>query len=370
MVDLIDRVECFAVEVPLSSTYRGSTYDVSSRCTVVTKIYSKEGVVGKVYNGDPRSEAAEIVSIVNEALAPRLLGKSPLSVTGLWEDCYRLTHRARDRRTLMAAISSVDCAIWDLRARMLDVSVSHLLGGDGSGVPAIAIGGYYRGDDSNIGVGEEMADLQQQGVLGCKMKVGGLAPEEDAKRVSEARAGGGAGFLIAVDANRAWTVDEARRFAHMIEELDIAWLEEPCHWHSDAPAMAALASGVRIPLCAGQSEISHHRVLALLQAGGTDIVNFDASEGGGVSAWQKSAAVADTFAARIGHHEEPQIAAHLLSAWPNSTYVEYFPDAQRDPIWANMLQEGPSVRDGRMILPDGKGFGLEFDEGFVGRHRL
>lgn len=369
MLDVIDRVECFALEVPLNQTFRGSTYDVASRCTIVTRIHSKDGVTAQVYNGDPRSEAAEIVSIVTETLGPRVAGRDPLAVIDLWTELGELTHRTRDRRTLMAAISSMDCAIWDLRARLLGVSVGRLLGTEKRMVPVIAIGGYYHSGDSSVAIGEEMAWLREQGVRGCKMKVGGLDPEDDAKRVREAREGGGPDFVLAVDANRAWTIDQARRFAHLIEDFDIAWFEEPCQWHSDAAAMAAVARGVRIPLCAGQSEIGHHGVLRLLQAGGVDIVNFDVSEGGGVTAWQRSAVAAEMFGARVGHHEEPQIAAQLLAACSGATYVEVFPDVERDPIWAHLLKEGPTVRDGSLLLPDGAGFGLEFDEEFVQRYR-
>jgi len=367
--DLIESVDCFAVDVPLPTTFLGSTYSVSSRCAIVTRIYCADGLVGQVYNGDPRDEAPAIVKTVMEDLAPLVKGRDPLLVSALWEDMYRLTHTTRDRKTLMAAISCLDSAIWDVRARRLGVSVAGLLGGTGEPVPVVAIAGYYGADGDAVNLGEEMLSLQNAGVAGCKMKVGGLSPAEDAERVQQAREGAGGDFVLAVDANRAWSVDEARDFASRIDELDIAWLEEPCHWHSDAEAMAAVARGTDMPICAGQSEITSFGVLRLLQSGGVDIVNFDASEGGGVTAWTKSAALAQAFNARVGHHEEPQVAAHLLSSISHSTFVECFPDEKRDPIWANMLVNGPSVQRGRMTLPEGSGFGLDFDEAFVARYR-
>src|SRR5207302_1603106 len=76
------------------------------------------------------------------------------------------------------------------------------------------------------------------GMAGCKFKVGGLTPEEDAGRVEAARKAAGAGFILAVDANRGWSADDAIRFARLIEPLDVRWFEEPCHWYDDAALMA------------------------------------------------------------------------------------------------------------------------------------
>ena len=75
-------------------------------------------------------------------------------------------------------------------------------------------------------------------MAGCKFKVGGLSPQADAERVKAARKAAGPDFMLAVDANRGWTADEAIRFARLVEPLDIRWFEEPCHWYDDAAQMA------------------------------------------------------------------------------------------------------------------------------------
>ena len=129
-------------------------------------------------------------------------------------------------------------------------------GTSGLTLPLISIGGYYVDGKTLADYGREMEMYRDAGMAGCKFKVGGLSPEEDAKRVAAARKGAGPDFTIAVDANRGWTAADAARFAKLIEPHDIAWFEEPCHWYDDAAMMAQVRQASRIPVTAGQSEIT------------------------------------------------------------------------------------------------------------------
>src|SRR5262249_60664377 len=88
---------------------------------------------------------------------------------------------------------------------------------------------------------------------GSKFNGVGLPPQKDGERVKVRRAAGGPDFMLAVDANRAWTADEAIEFARLVEPLDIRWFEEPCHWYDDAALMARVRARTSIPITAGQS---------------------------------------------------------------------------------------------------------------------
>src|SRR5439155_15810837 len=93
------------------------------------------------------------------------------------------THATRERKTLLEAIACVDCALWDLHGKARGESVSALLGGSRASLPIISIGGYYMDGKTHADIGREMEAYRQAGMAGCKFKVGGLTPEEDAKRV-------------------------------------------------------------------------------------------------------------------------------------------------------------------------------------------
>jgi D-arabinonate dehydratase len=365
----IHGVEAIAVDLPLAKNFGGSTYAVLKRSTVVTRLRTDDGAVSEVYNGDNREHGREIVRLIHEELAPRVRGMSVFEGERIWETLFALSHTHRDRRTLLEAIACVDCAVWDLAGKALGQSVCALLGGYRRRLPIISIGGYYVEGKTLADIGREMEAYRKAGMAGCKFKVGGLTPERDAERVEAARRAAGADFVLAVDANRGWSAPDAIRFARLVEHLDIRWFEEPCHWYDDAALMARVRQAIRIPVTAGQSEITSHGVRRLVDAGAVDVVNYDASEGGGVTDWRRAAALCHAAGVQMAHHEESQIARQLLAAVPHGTYAECFADPERDPVWQAMWANRPLVKDGMLDVGDGPGFGLVLDDAMIRRYR-
>src|SRR5215813_2857897 len=202
---IIDRIEAIAIDIPLRKNFGGSTYSVLKRCTVVTRVRTDEGLASEVYNGDNREHGPEIVRLIGKELAPRVSGMDLLELERSWQAMFDLSHTSRDRKTLLEAIACVDCALWDLAGKSLGKSVAALLGGYRERLPIISIGGYYMEGKTLAHIGREMQAYRQAGMAGCKFKVGGLSPEEDARRVEAARRAAGADFVLAVDANRGWS---------------------------------------------------------------------------------------------------------------------------------------------------------------------
>jgi len=366
----IHSIESIAIEIPLKRNFGGSTYSVTKRCTVITRARTDEGLASEVYNGDNREHGREIVRLIHEDLAPRLAGMEVLEVERAWQAMFELTHTSRDRKTLLEAISCVDCALWDLVGKSQGKSVCALLGGTRDRLPIISIGGYYMAGKTLADIGREMESYRAAGMAGCKFKVGGLAPDEDAKRVEAARRAAGPDFLLVVDANRGWNAQEAIRFARLVEPLGIGWFEEPCHWYDDVALMARVRQATGIPVTAGQCEITSHGVRRLVEAGAVDFVNFDVSEGGGVTDWRRAAEICRNAGVRMAHHEESQIAQQLLAGVPHGTYVECFADPDRDPVWQAMWANRPPARNGHMEVSQQPGFGLELDWKLVDRYRV
>src|SRR5262250_842467 len=358
----IETVDAIAIAIPLKKNFGGSTYTVLTRCTVVTRMRTTDGLVSEVYNGDNREHGREIVRLIREQLAPLARVMSIFETERIWERLFATSHLNRDRKVLLEAIACVDCAVWDLVGKALGKSVCALLGGYRSRLPIISIGGYYMEGKTLADIGREMEAYRRAGMAGCKFKVGGLAPERDAERVETARRAAGPDFVLAVDANRGWTAQDAIRFARLIEPLDIRWFEEPCHWYDDAALMARVRQGTRIPITAGQSEITSHGVRRLLDSRAVDLVNVDASECGGVTEWRRAAALCGTTGVDMAHHEESQIARHLLGAIPHGTYAECFADPERDPVWQAMWANRPAPKDGMFEVGSDPGFGLVLDE--------
>ena len=365
----ITKVSVIGMEIPLERNFGGSKYSVATRCTIITQMETDSGLVSEVYNGDNRDHMREVIAIIEEELAPMLIGEEIFAVERHWKTMFKAAEWNRDRKLVMEAIACMDSAVWDLMGKAAGVNVCRLLGGFRQQVPLICIGGYYEKNKTLADLGREMERLREAGLAGCKVKVGGLSAEEDAKRVEAARKGAGDEFWIAVDANRGWPVAEAAKFARLIEKYDIAWFEEPCLWHDDAYMMAEVRRQTAIPINAGQSEANANGVRRLIAAGAVDIVNFDASEGGGITEWRRAAAMCQLHGLRVGHHEESQIAMQMIAAIPNGLCVECFEPA-RDPIWAGLIANRPNPKNGMLQIPQGPGFGLELNWDMVKRYRV
>ncbi len=361
----IEEIETVALRVPLNRRYSGSAYSMVNRCTIITRLYTREGVVGEVYTGDTDAEQDSIVRIIHEELAPALIGRNAMQPERCWEAMEPATYDIlRDRGLALQAIACVDAAIWDAFGKALNLPLFRLWGEYRATLPAIIIGGYYGLDRAQIM--DQMQQYAAMGFAGCKFKVGGASPEEDAERVRAAREAVGDDFLLLVDANQGFTRDQAVEFARRVADLSIRWFEEPCRWSNDRRWMRDVRYMTGLPVTAGQSEFTVSGVRDLMLDDAIDVCNFDSSWSGGPTIWRKVAGMASAFGIEMGHHEEPQVSAHLLASCAHGTYVECF-DQERDPIFWGLFANRPTLSNGSYAVPDGPGFGLELDPDFIER---
>jgi len=366
----IERIEAVPLRMPLRRPLKAATALITHRCTVLTRVHTRDGVSGECFSNNEVAGQTEILRLILDEIAPRLVGLSAFHVEACWQAMQPVTRDIlRDRRMAVRAIACVDAALWDAVGKALGAPLHRLWGGFRDDIPAIAMGGYYRAEDDLGGLAREMESLRSQGFAGCKLKVGALAPEADAERVRAARAAAGPGFMLMPDPNQGWTYEEALRFARLIEPCDIRWLEEPCHWSNDRCDLARLRRTVPIPICAGQSEISKAGCRELMAAGAIDVCNFDPSWGGGATEWRKVAALAETFGVGVLSHLEPQVGGMLAASVPNGVAVEVMQE-NRDPLYYALVENRPLIKDGMMRLPDGPGWGLVLDKAVEARLRV
>lgn len=364
----IRDIKTIPIQAKLNKVYGGSFYRISHRCTTITKVITEDGIEGISYNGD--EDGIEVIDeAIHQELKPRLLGRDILQLEPCREAMMPLTKNIRrDRRLSLVAIACVECALWDAFGKFVGLPLFKIWGGYRTELPIIAIAGYYEEGKTLADYGREMECLRKMDLAGCKFKVGGRSPEEDARRIKEARAGGGEDFILMADANQGWSVDEAVAFARLTESLNLRWLEEPCKWINDRLDMATVRMRSRVPICAGQSELGYAGCRSLMMDRAIDVCNFDGSWSGGPGEWLKVAKLAECFGVQMAHHEEPQISAHLLGAVPNGTYVECFhPD--REPLFWELIANRPALKNGMYRIPDGPGWGLELDADVIERYR-
>ncbi len=364
----IERIETIALRAPLAHRFSGSAYHMDNRCTIVTRLYTADGLVSEVYNADTDAEQEIVVGIIHDEIAPRLIGRSATDPEGAWRAMEPSTNDIlRDRGLALQAIACLDTAIWDVFGRAIGQPLHRIWGSVTDELPIIIIGGYYESDDA---LATRLKGYAERGFAGTKFKVGGRSPAEDAERVRVAREAAGPDFTIAVDANQGWTRAEAVDFGMRVRDYGIRWFEEPCRWTNDRRWMRDVRMQTGIPVTAGQSERTLAGLRDLVVEGAIDVSNFDASESGGPTIWRKAAGLCAAFGVEMAHHEEPQIGAHLLASVPRHTFVECF-EEERDPFFWHLsdLSSGLTGR-GTFRPPERPGFGIELDWEYVRRYTV
>lgn len=374
----IKYIEAIPLVRKLETAFQGGTYQITSRNTIVTRVELDNGIVGETFGGDEEEYQMEVCRIVNDIYQPIILDEDVRKLESIWQKLWNVKIDLRNRgiHTLdlakhcirTQAIAAVDIALWDALGKSLQQPVYQLLGGSRNRVPVIAIGGY-------VGKGKSLSDLEEEiqfykdnHIFGMKLKVGKLTVEEDIQRTRLARRVGGPRFHLCVDANQSWTVEEAMQFAKGVLDLNLAWLEEPVQWCYQIDGNARIRT-LGIPVNVGQGEISHHGCRELITRGAVDIINVDATIAAGVTEWRRTAAMAHCFGVNMAHHEEPQVALHLLAGAPNGLCVEIFPNYQRDPMWFDLPVQQPKILDGFMHVPNEPGFGMSLKKETIEKWR-
>ena len=357
------------VEIPLTKAFVGSTYRIETRATVIVRVETDEGVTGEIYCGDERTYFRRMRDLILGPFRDVLIGEDLFAVERIWGKLFAMTPVLGDKKVAMEAISAVDVALWDAIGKALDTPVYKLLGGSKTEIPVIGIGYFEDGLDP-VGVGYAMLEQKEMGYTGTKLKAGYGPVSEDVARAVATREVTGDDFILAVDPNLAWTVEEAVEFGRGVSDIGLAWLEEPVRWHRQFEGMARVRQATSVPVAAGQSELSGFGCFEMMRAGAVDFLNVDVSIAGGITEWRRIAAAAQYFGVRMIHHEEPHIALHLLCAVPHSYCGEVFQDPVREPVWHYMYPGHPEVRDGKMGPLDEPGLGLHIDEEFVRRYEV
>lgn len=367
----ITKVEATHICIKLPRDFGGSIYSVPEKNAIITRIYTDHGPMGEAINGEgSRAIIAATHDVLVRELIPMMIGEDASNIEAIWQKMWALTHTSnRDRRPEVRAIACIDSALWDMKGKAANMPLYKLWGGAKDAVPIIAIGGQYHPDYRPADYGREMEFYRGIELAGCKFKVGGRSPAEDAERTRAALAGGGEGFVLCVDANRGWPLRMALDYARIVRDLPLRWFEEPCHWDDDKRDMAQMRMLTGMPVAAGQSESTVQGCRDLIRENAIDICNLDASWGGGPTVWLRVAKMAQAFGIEMAHHGEPVVGSHLIASVSNGTYAETH-HPQRDPVFHKMVQGRGRIADGLYHLPQGPGWGIELDADMISAYRV
>ena len=257
----------------------------------------------------------------------------------------------------MIAVSGLDMAAWDALARAAEVPLCVLLGGTPGPVEAYNSNGLWL--QAPAAVAAEALELREEGGFrGLKLRMGRTDLAEDLAAAEAVRKAVGEDMALMVDFNQGLHLGEALERCHAIDDLGLAWIEEPIVYDNYA-GYAQLAAELKTPIQIGENFYGPRELHKALQAKACDYVMPDFMRIGGVTGWLRAAAIAGAAGVPMSTHLYPEVGAQVMRVTETAHWLEWQDWA--DPI----LQEPYVISDGRLHIPDRPGVGLEWNEDAV-----
>jgi len=350
----IKRVDTALYCIPLETALSDSTHGTMTLFELIAvRIHNDDGAEGVGYTFTVGANGSAIREQIVRDLTPLITGQQGDRIESLWQRMWWKLHYGGRGGSAAFAISAVDTALWDLKARVRGEPLWRLLGGNDPRVPC-----YAGGIDLKFPLERLLAQTQanlDRGFRAIKMKVGRPRLSEDVERVRAMREMLGADFPLMVDANMRWSVDEAVRAARNLQPLNVFWLEEPTV-PDDVEGHARIVREGGLPIAAGENLHTLWEFAAYLRAGAVTFPEPDVTNCGGVTVFMKIAHLAEAYNLPVTSHGAHDITVHLLAAVPNRSYLE------AHGFGLDRFLEHPLViEDGFAIAPERPGHGVSFD---------
>ena len=341
----VDRVTAEVYQIPTDRPEADGTLAWSATTLVVVHV-TAGGRTGTGYT----YAAGACKPLIEGQLAAAVSGRSVLDTGASWQAMVRAVRNLGRPGLVSCAISAVDTALWDLKATLLGLPVSRLLGAAGAEVPVYGSGGFTTYD-------EHAARAQLERWTGewriprVKIKIGesrGTRPGRDLARVVFARQVIGPDAELYVDANGGYTRKQAVRMARAMAGHDVTWFEEPVS-SDDLDGLREVRDRVEPDVTAGEYGYDLAYFARMVDAQAVDCLQADVTRCGGITEWLRAAAVAAARGLQVSGHCAPNLHVHVAAAVPNLRHLEYFHDHARI---ESMLFDGALDPRGGALRPD------------------
>jgi len=359
---LEENVQVSAYSIPTDKPESDGTLEWKETTMILVRIYAdgKEGI-GYTYGN------AAIVEVIRSSLTSLLHGRDPMDIPGIHSAMVKHIRNNGQNGLAMMAVSAIDNALWDLKAKLLGLPLCRLLGQERESMLVYGSGGFTSYTDKELK--EQFEGWIKEGITAVKMKVG-RDPETDERRVGLARDAIGERTGLYVDANGAYTVSEALTQAQFFAGYGVDWLEEPVPAEATAQLYMIrqqLSGGMRI--VAGEYGYALNDFRTLLQTAAVDVLQADATRCGGITGFLKAGNLCEAFRVPLSSHCAPAIHLHAALSLSCFSIAEYFHDHVRI---ERMLFDGVGkIRDGRLYPDLSKpGIGLVFKDKDAEQYRV
>lgn len=336
--------------VPLADSMHGEmrVFELNT-----VRLTDADGAVGTGYTFTCGRNGAAIDAVLRRDWPELVVGEDADRIEHLWHTLWWASHYGGRGGPTVLALSALDIALWDLKARRLGQPLWKLAGGHADRVRC-----YAGGIDLHLSTDALLAQTEAnlaRGFRAIKMKVGRERLKEDVERIAAMRRFLGDGFPLMADANMKWSADEAIRAARAFQPYELTWLEEPVI-PDDVAGQARVVREGGVPIASGENLRTPWEFRQLIAEGGVSWPEPDVTNCGGATAFLKIAHLAEAFNLPVTSHGAHDVTVHLLSAVPNGRFLE------AHGFGLDRYIEQPLViQDGWAIAPDRPGHGIAFD---------
>ncbi len=338
--------------VPTDAPEADGTLAWNSTTVVITEVTAGDAT-GTGWTYGP----AAVGDFLRDHLAPLVEGREALDIPAAHEAMVRAIRNAGRPGIAACAISALDIALWDLKARILELPLARLLGTCREQVPVYGSGGFTTYHDTHLAA-QLNGWVHGQHIPRVKIKIGedlGRATARDVSRVRAARQVIGPEAELYVDANGAYTRKQAIRVGHALAEHAVTWFEEPVS-SDDLTGLRLLRDTLPCDVTAGEYGYDLPYFARMITAGAVDCLQIDATRCGGLTEFLRAAAVAQAHGLEVSAHCAPHAHAAAAAALPNLRHIEWFHDHVRV---EDMFFDGALDPRGGTITPtQGAGHGL------------
>jgi L-alanine-DL-glutamate epimerase-like enolase superfamily enzyme len=360
---VIGDVHVSAFTIPTDAPEADGTFEWQQTTMVVVEI-DAAGVRGLGYSYIDASAA----TLIRGSLASVVRGLSAMDVPSAWIAMVRAIRNVGRPGIASCAIAAVDSALWDLKARLLGVPLSTLLGAARSAVDVYGSGGFTSYSIDRLQT--QLADWVGAGITRVKMKIGRDA-HGDVDRVQAARAAIGPSAELFIDANGAFDRKRALAFAEDVAPFGVTWFEEPVS-SDDLEGLRVMRdrAPASIEIAAGEYGYDLPYFRRMLSAGAVDVLQADATRCAGITGFLQVAALADAFGIPLSAHTAPSLHLAPCCAVGRMRHIEYFHDHVR--IEQMLFDGAPRPRADGRLYPDlsRPGLGLELKRADASRFEV
>jgi mandelate racemase len=347
-----------AVDVALARPLTTSSGTIPSAPLVLIDLLTNEGITGRSYIFTYTSIALKPTAQLIAHLGSAIEGEdvAPLVIEQKLQQLFRLLG---PQGLVGMALSAIDMAAWDALAQANDLPLVKFLGGEARPIPAYA----SLGMGSAQSLAREAEEMVEQGFRAIKFKVGFPEVRTDLEVIRAVRSAVGKEIALMVDYNQYLSVSEALQRLRLLDKEELAWIEEPTR-ADDYAGHAQISCEARTPIQLGENWWGLHDMTKSVTARASDLVMPDVMKIGGVTGWQRAAALAASAGLLLSSHTFPEFSAHLLAVSPTAHWLEYLDLAR------TVLKEPVVVNKGYVIPSSRPGAGLIWREEMVQRYLL